>query len=205
MAKAETGSIANKDALTNMAAANEGFYKNTVVRVQLVKKNRYWFDRTIGWNIYNDDVKSVKASNNIFSEDQEIAFSDHWVIDLMHSNTQSNGQGRPMDVYWKELGLQGDRVYAFKVSMYQRGVPFYKQDCETDPRFLCNWPWPIGRSEDSYFSKPMEIRFETNPNWDDRGGFFSLNFLLDGGIGPENLLRHIFEPLVKEPTTGQNK
>ncbi len=203
IAKAEGGKIVNKDGLSSTEAVKQGFYKNTVVRVQLVKKNKLWFDRKLGWNIYNDDVKSVTASINAYSKEQEIMLSDKWEVDLMRSNTKHTGQGKKADVYWgDQFGLQADRVYAFRVSMYQRGVPFYQQDCQTSPRFACNWPWPIGRSENSYFSKPMEVRFETNKQWTYAPWS---TFFYNGGVGVSNLLRSVFEPLVAERTRGENR
>ena len=90
-----------------------------------------------------------------------------------------------------------DQVYALRLSMYQKGVPFYKKDCELDPRPLCTWPWPIGRSEDSYFSKPMEVRFETNKNYDERGIFAKIRHFTD--------VTTFFGWIVSEPTRGENK
>jgi hypothetical protein len=203
MAKAEAGKISNADGLSSQEADAQGFFKNTVVKIRLLKNNRYWLNRRLGWDIYNNDVKSVRTSNNILSKDQEIMLSDKWEIDLLKSNTKANGKGKTIDLYLQDnFHLQANRVYTLQVSMYQRGVPFYKKDCEMDPRFACTWPWPVGRSEDSYFSKPMEVRFETSPDLKQRS--FS-NFMNDGGIGPVNLLRKIFEPLVAEPTRGENK
>lgn len=203
-AKAEVGKMVNQDALSNEQARNDGFYKNTILKINLIKKNRYWFNRHLGWSVYSNDVKSVTTSSNTYSKDEDIMLSEKWEVDLLTTNTRTDMTGKRSGIYKNDLfALQADRVYALQVAMYQKGVPFYKQDCDNDPNapFYCNYPL-VGRRESSYFSKPLEIRFETHKDWDN--GSFS-NFMYNGGIGPENLIRWLFEPLVAEPTTGENQ
>jgi hypothetical protein len=52
--------------------------------------------------------------------------------------------------------------------MYQKGVPFYAQDCQDDPCFACTWP-VVGRSESKFYSKELEIPFVTDARYDKRG------------------------------------
>src|SRR5690606_12375934 len=70
--------------------------------------------------------------------------------------------------------VKPNRKYKLKISMYQRGVGLYKQSCEDDPNasvWSCGSVirfFGLGRREKHYFSKDLEIPFQSAKDYDGR-------------------------------------
>lgn len=162
--QARAGSLSSRGAANSRDPQNEGFFKQTQVRVELYKINRLWFDRYES-RIFSTDVHSVQPSLNVLAEDEDIALWDLWQIDL------TNPESLDRDIYRHgDAGLRPNRVYEFRVSMYQRGVPFYRQSCEDRPWISgLNWACPTFRGD--HFSRPLNIRFASHATQDGRSGY----------------------------------
>lgn len=168
--KEELGLGSNKSDAMDDLKKDPGFFKNTKVKVELIKDNKYWWNTSSTNGIIVDDIDAVQMDYRAFSNSQEIAFSDLWEIALNDPSVRNN------NIYMtgksSERKLIPNKKYILKVSMYQKGVKdFYKQDCEEDAKaWDCKW-WSLflHRDEDDYFSDPLEIHFKTPEMKDERG------------------------------------
>jgi hypothetical protein len=194
--KIATGRGQNKDA---SKLSDQGFLKNTVVKIQLFKINKMWFDKHASWDVKTSDVKAVRASNNVLSKDQDIANSDSYQFNLDSvDNFKENIYKRTIQ------GLVPDRVYEFRISMYQKGVPFYNQSCaDNSKRLKClGIGWSPFNTEGQYFSDPIKVRFET-PKVEQRNFMQRYDTFMDvNTLGP---IGWIAEKIGHERTTGANK
>lgn len=139
-----------------------GFWQKTEVRVLLKRAVPLDFDRTVAQNFYTNG--------------SEVAVGDRYVIDMVNGKYSLY---RPSSPFFKgffgkfELNMIPDKDYYFEVAMYQKGVPFYAQDCE-DPAHKKFISCRLGiRSEDSYFSDPLPIAFRSGKGVDNRSSFQS--------------------------------
>lgn len=137
-----------------------GFWKDTQVRIALFE--------VVSWG---RDRRSV---TNVYTSGSDVAMGEHYEIGLVGSSAQYNlykASGPIWESFWNQFqfGLRPNTQYEVRVSMYQKGVPFYAQDCETRPGIDCYTPW--GRLESSYYSKALPIPFsqKTDRYIDDRG------------------------------------
>lgn len=153
------------------------FFKNTRVRVQLVQDNRFWWNTKHTRDLFSQDMESTGSVDfRVNSARQDIKFADLWKVDL-----EKEVKGEKYGIYqgqWlnNSQDLKPGKKYLLKVSMYQRGAKgFYLQDCSEDPNsWRCKWySYPIfmHRSDDDVFSEPLEIRFQTPANMDDKRSF----------------------------------
>ena len=157
-------------------SSDESYWKTTKVKVELFRENHWFWKNKWGKTLYTQDVIATKASDYAFSEDQEIIFSDFWEIDLDKEYRDDsifrhdNLLARLLDSE-KRRNLQPNRNYVLRVSMYNEGVPFYNQSCEIRGGWDCHplVPVPLKRTERKYYSKPIEIKFRTSEDFDQRG------------------------------------
>lgn len=160
---------------TDSKEQEKGFFKNTVVRLQLKKLNKWWWPDTKTLNRkYSDDGESITPSFHVLSANQDVANSDMWLINLRGSK-----EGDQSDFYRMQY-LMPDRKYKLLLSVYQKGVPFYQADCDTkNVGWRC---WKIARfvglgiNENDYFSKDLEIPFGTDSGFDERPYISGLDF-----------------------------
>ncbi len=178
-------------------AMDKEFMKNTVVKIRL-KKKRLLFDRGIS-KIYSEDWEAVQPDSNNLSNDEMTMQSENWTVDLINNSNNIYGRYSP---------LRPNRVYSFEISMYQKGVPFYRQNCDEDSgvkfKKMCNLlPFFWGKSDSKVFSKPMEIQFETSKKYDGRDDMPAVDRILtktSEAIDPFA----VFEWLFHKRTTGVN-
>ena len=185
-------------------AISQPFNKNTKLRIRLVKKRWWWWDQVINERILSE-YEGTQSSFYPVAEDQGIKLSDYWEIDLNHPNASLNlflkERSFPFNLLFGSTSfrnqLKPKQRYAIKVSMYQSGVPFYRQSCKDKPNtWYCQWysKWIFGPRISWYYSKELEIPFKTKDNYDPRS--FS-RYMLDYSIfGVESLLDWIGEVFV---------
>jgi hypothetical protein len=139
-----------------------GFWQKTEVRVLLKRAVPLDFDRTVAQNFYTNGA--------------EVAVGDRYVIDMVGGKYSLYRPSSPLfkGFFGKfELNMIPDKDYYFEVAMYQKGVPFYAQDCE-DPAHKKFISCRLGiRSEDSYYSDPLPIAFRSGKGVDNRSSFQS--------------------------------
>jgi hypothetical protein len=135
-----------------------GFWKDTRVRLQLFEV--IWLGR------------DRRVTHNMYTSGSEVAMGEHYKMGLMGSATESDmyrASGPYIQSIWEQFkfNLRPKTEYEFRISMYQKNVPFYAQDCETDPGWDCK---TIGRPESKYYSKELPIPFgeKTNEYVDER-------------------------------------
>ena len=171
VAKYKKRKITNADGVeVNDLKSDDKFFKNTKVKVVIKDVNKFWFDNEFG-RIYNEDVDTVQASMNIISEDQDIARSDLWLINLA-------GREKNKDDIYEGWNLKPNKDdYIIEVSMYQKGVPFYKQACadlKKPPFWACNGivrGIGLGRQDRHVYSEPLMIAIPQTSDYDKRGFF----------------------------------
>lgn len=175
--KAGVGIGTNSDGMkTSDFNKDPQFFKNTVVRVQLLKHNKYIVDTQNTKELFTEDIYSLAPTMNVLSNDQEIASSDFWKV-LLSGNREDPVKN---NIYITKIrksirSLKPGQEYILRVSMYQRGaVGLYKQDCSVDTKaWDCQWyALFLKRDEDDYFSKPLEIKFSTDTQLLDKRGFW---------------------------------
>lgn len=154
-------------------AKESGFDKDTKVRVKLYLE-KFGRDRLMSRNVYTSDVKSRVLSNaHLYSDDADEVFAEEFEVLLAGDDVDDNIYV-PSSMLFKNLyndfryNLIPGRFYRLEISMYQKNVPFYAQDCDSTPgRFYC-WV-PLVNEENHYYSKPLEVRFKTPSDVDNRG------------------------------------
>ena len=183
---------------------NQPFNKNTKLRIRLVKKRWWWWDQLLNERIFSE-IEGTQTTLYPIAENQEIKLSDYWEIDLNHHNASLNLYTKehsfPFNLLFRSTSFRNQlkprQRYAIMVSMYQSGVPFYRQSCADNPNaWYCQWysRWIFGPRANWYYSKELEIPFKTNANYDPRS--YS-RYMLDYSIfGLESLLDWIGEIFV---------
>jgi len=174
--KDQNGLNTNPDKQTEEQSSKmKGFFKNTEVRIKLVE-DKWWGKSKFSRPVTMKDVEAVATANYRMSQSQEIRNSDFWIIPL---NDPDSG----VDLYkrdnWlaKLLGgkvkaLKPSQRYLLQISMFQAGVPFYFQGCSNDPnmsKFKCFF------GMQDHYSKPLEVPFWTDKNYDERSFLQKLN------------------------------
>lgn len=180
VAMLDAGEGTNPDGLNESEQAKKkGFYKNTLIRAQIYKVNRFWWDTQAAFDLISNDSTSIQPSNLFLSSKEEVKWSEIWNVGLEQMYQRDGHRFRQMLAYpdsifnGDSVHLRPGRSYVLKVSMYQKGVPFYLQSCEDDPHpdWHCNavikHTW-LGRDEYDYFSKPILIPFSTRNDVDSR-------------------------------------
>jgi hypothetical protein len=147
----------------------KGFFKNTIVRLELKKINKWWWPDSQTLNKkYSDDGESISPSFHVLSANQDVANSDMWKIDLRGPEIGGKGD------FYRLQYLMPNRHYNLMLSVYQKGVPFYQSDCDSATKDLGWRCWRIARwvglgiDEDDYFSKELLIPFDTEEGIDER-------------------------------------
>ncbi len=145
----------------------KSFFKNTHIMVRLIEDPIYgWPDEVWSSQIYTD-ANVLEIDNNLLSQDKTKYESDTWLIDL------------------DDVALRPNRNYRVEISMYQKGIPFYKQSCEDakeigqETGFGCSGFakfFKAGRKPKHYFSKPIVLNFKTPKDYDNREGFKATKF-----------------------------
>lgn len=169
--KQKSGQGQTPDKMSGSDQVKAGFFKNTKVRVQLVKKNKHLWDTTATRGIFLDQGEGIVPTTNVLSDDQEVAFSDIWEINL---RKDSSPGAYSSSFFSRDRGLRPGQEYYFEVSMYQKGARgLYLQDCDESPSFwACKFRWlGLGRTENKIFSEPIQVSFETKKNMVDERGF----------------------------------
>ncbi len=155
--------------------AKEGFFKNTQVRLRLKKINKaFWFDSWTFNKKYSDDGVSIVPGLHVFSENQNVANSDRWELNLEQDGSDGNTD------FYRAQKLIPNRNYNLMLSVYQKGVPFYQADCDTrNEGWSCNGfvrAIGLGIGENDYFSKDIEVPFSTGAEFDER------NYIISGHL-----------------------
>ena len=170
-----------RDADRSGQDARKPFLKNTKVRIRLVEKRWWWWDKLIN-ALYVNAAEGVKPSLNSFSKEQAVRISDSWEIELdspvIDKNLFMKKPSWPFSWLYGSKRfrqhLRPGRHYSLRISIYQPGVRFYTQSCEDDPQqWRCRW-WaigPLGRKESHYYSDEMAIDFHASRNYDMRSGW----------------------------------
>ncbi|MFK7826926.1 MAG: hypothetical protein AB8G05_22475 [Oligoflexales bacterium] len=179
------------------ATINQAFNKNTKLRIRLVKKRWWWWDQVINERIFSE-LEGAHSTLYPIAENQDIKLSDYWEIDLNHPNDSLNlfkkERRFPFNMLFGSSTfrnqLKPGQRYTIMVSMYQSGVPFYRQSCKDKPNaWYCQWysRWVFGPRTSWYYSKELEIPFKTKANYDPRSysrymldySIYSLESLMD--------------------------
>ncbi|MBY0414867.1 MAG: hypothetical protein K2Q18_11910 [Bdellovibrionales bacterium] len=143
---------------------NPSFFKNTKIKMVLLKKNSFFADTQNTKSAYGEDGDFVEQSSNVFSLDEDIALSDFWNIPLY-----GKANGKDISIYTRkhrseDRALKPGQEYSINISMYQKGAKgLYLQDCDEDKEaWQCKWyALFLKRSEKDYFSEPIVIDFKT--------------------------------------------
>lgn len=170
--KQERGQGKSQDDMSPGEQIKAGFFKNTKVRVRLIKENQYLFDTTATKRMLLGQEDAIVPSTNLLSEDQDIAYSDLWEIPLRTKNSPGVYASKFMG---RDRALSPGQKYYFEVSMYQRGAKgLYLQDCDELPSFWsCKFRWMgLGRTEANIYSEPLKIPFQVNAEVKDERGLF---------------------------------
>jgi len=131
-----------------------GFWQDTHVRIRLFKIERLARDVRVTRNLY---VRGANASSQ-----------GSYKIPLVSGDSAADlyrASGPVTDSWWSgmRVGLEPGRPYELYVSMYQKGVPFYAQDCD-EPENRNHWNCRLGlRTENHWFSKELPVPFVTEP------------------------------------------
>jgi hypothetical protein len=130
--------------------AQSPFWKNTFVRVILYKL------RT--WN------RDIRITERMYVRGADVNMDGHYEIPLFGGAPEKEmfrSAGPLVPGFWKGIfaGLEPGENYQFLVAMYNKGVPFYAQDCN-DPNYRNHWNCRLGiRGEDNWYSKPLGVGF----------------------------------------------
>lgn len=146
------GRTTDPDKLRNFER-KRGFWKDTNVRI------RFYKIEPLG--------RDIKVSPHLYTRGAEASDRGNYKIDL---ESIYRGSSAFSDEFWKgiRIGLEPNRRFVFYVAMFQKGVPFYAQDCD-DPNYKNHWNCRLGlRGENSWYSKELPIRFKSDPYYDDR-------------------------------------
>ncbi|MBY0370966.1 hypothetical protein K2X33_09785 [bacterium] len=154
-AKAKLGQATNvktEDLREFQASEELGFWKDTRVRLRL--------KHIIPFSILGPE-RDVRVTANFYTRGAEVAIganSEHYQIDL---NETYQASGPLFPEFWKSFSFNFEpaQQYQFLVSMYQKGVPFYAQDCD-DPETSTWWNCRLGlRGENNWYSKELPLDF----------------------------------------------
>ncbi|MBL7713931.1 MAG: hypothetical protein JNL01_00600 [Bdellovibrionales bacterium] len=197
--KAQEGMNIDKEDAKNAIAANEaknqGFWKNTKVKVELIRQRKAWWDSF--WSeMYVTEVDAKAPTLNFLAEDETTKQSDFWEIDI------GKVGGLYETVDGKNNYLKPNRHYKLKISMYQPGVDFYQQSCDDKPdqSWRCGWAsWITKYRESEYYSKPIEIQFKSPENFDGRNGKYWRRSWVKNA--PDNLWVFLFGDVEDEKPT----
>lgn len=157
--KAQYGlGFSTKDEDIKEMADSSGFWKRTNVRIRLFEK-RFGRDfrpaankKTNGGDVATGDMYNIRLRSS----------------DVDESMYQMSGFTlfgiNPDDKLFKHIGIAliPGEEYEFRVSMYQRGVPFYLQDCN-EPKANTRY---CENNENKFYSKEMLIPFEFESEYD---------------------------------------
>jgi hypothetical protein len=133
------------------------------------QKRGFWKDTNVRIRFYKIEPlgRDIKVSPHLYTRGAEAAERGNWKIDL---ESIYRGASAFSDEFWKgiRIGLEPNRRFVFYVSMFQKGVPFYAQDCD-DPNYKSHWNCRLGlRGENAWYSKELPIKFTSDPYYDDR-------------------------------------
>jgi hypothetical protein len=151
-AKAQAGKSGNNTPEEYTKNKNEaekegsGFWKSTNVRIRLKE-------------ITGALSRNIRPTHNLYTTGSESTIDGFYTLELAGQETRTDlyrASGPLSDSWWdwKEVELKKNKRYKLLVSMYQEGVPFYKQVKDTE--------------SDAGYSKELEINFKTE-NLDKRG------------------------------------
>ncbi len=163
----ETNDQAKKD-----AKSFQSFFKNTTLRMHLVEDSWGW-TTSFGAQATVMDADAITSANLSLSKLQSIRTSEYWVVPLEDDSIGINIYKR--DKWLPRLLGMGTREmkpsqrYLLRMSMYQKGVPFYYQLCNNKGQANCT------TKESLVYSKPMDIPFWTHPQYDNRPFWQRLN------------------------------
>jgi hypothetical protein len=146
-------------------AKNTDFFKNTKVKITLVKKNSRFYPDTINTRpILGEDGDFVEQSLNAYAQDEDVALADYWNIPL-DGGLNNKGPNLYLRKHRDSMrSLKPGQDYYINVSMYQKGARgLYLQDCSEDPNaWQCKWYSYLifkHRNQDTVFSDPISIPF----------------------------------------------
>ncbi len=137
------------------SVAKSPFWKDTQVRVVLYKLRP--------WN------RSIRVTERLYVRGADVASAGNYDIPLTGADQEKNmfrSAGPWFPGFWRGIfaGLEPGESYQFRVAMYNKGVPFYAQDC-SHPAYRNHWNCRLGlRGEDNWFSKPLDLNFTAEKN-----------------------------------------
>ncbi len=142
-------STASEDDQNRKLAHRHGFLKDTRIRVRLIQKT---------WAL----SRNIRPVTRILTSAAESADGSFYEIQLTPPDREKNlyrASGPISDKLWNwfDVELKPGRSYVFKVSMLQKGVPFYLQ--------------PKDDEDESAFSDEIEIPFKIRADQEQRNWF----------------------------------
>lgn len=162
----------NEDQLKKDAKAFQSFFKNTTLKMHLVEDSWGW-TTSFGAPAVVMDADAITSANLSLSKLQSIRTSEYWVVplqdDAMGINVYKRDKWLPRLLGMGSREMKPSQRYLLRLSMYQKGVPFYYQLCSDKSQPNCT------TKESLVYSKPMDVAFWTHPNYDNRPFWQRLN------------------------------
>ncbi len=158
-ADSKTETVQNKTPIGTMQS--QGFWKDTQFRLRLLQENGK-LQRDIVWtDPVHTDSSYIQANDDDIKVPLEGAGG---VTGLYHPS------GHPFLVGWlfgtskfDQVELTPGKNYEVRVSMYQRGIPFYKTGCKNNAMTCEN-----EKANDDAFSDELAIKFTADERVDER-------------------------------------
>ncbi len=160
----EAGNVTKSE--TRKFEQQAGFWKDTYVRIKLYMIEPY--------------ARDVRVAQRLYLRGADVNEEGQYHIELVSSDPKKDmyrASGPFVESFWNnfKVNLEPGRPHEFYVSMFNKGVPFYAQDCE-DAKYKTHWNCRLGlRGEDSWYSKELPIPFMTDRGYDARGWLETLN------------------------------
>lgn len=154
-------------------AKQHPFFKNTKMKLQLVE-DKWYGDSHHSAPVHIDDAQAVASMFLSLSEIDEVANSEFWNIPL---NSEKFNIYKRDNFIARALGLTKKMLkpgarYLLRVSMYQKGMPFYHALCDEktiEKGIECT------DAEEDVYSKPLDIAFRARVDVDERTTYEKIN------------------------------
>lgn len=133
---------------------------------KVIENNPFWKDTQVRVVLYKirDYNRDIRVTERMYNRGADVNFNGNYEIPLFSADEDKRmfrSAGPLIPDFWKKIytGLEPGANYQFLVAMYNKGVPFYAQDCN-DAKNKGHWNCRLGfRGEDNWYSKPLELGF----------------------------------------------